>query len=347
MFHKQRMDDEPKLSINIHLTLCAILWNEADNVQDMLFTCVDYIDSAVLLLDDRTDDGTDAMIIDVLHQHEIPFQICKERWSDFATARNKCLAKVSCETTHVLFLDGDERLYVHSPDFRADLEVYDVCMMQVITKNKTGETMIRYPNLFRWHKSIKFVGKIHEQPMFPVDYTVQDDYLDAVIVHRRDHTDRVKKFKRDLEICLNDEDVFPDSYGRREYYIAQCYLNLQQPNSAMVWFKKRMWMQTKDLGKDDEEKWHAGFMFAICLVQVGRLVEAIDQFTMVYTERPTRAEPLDMMAKLYAELGYEDKAQSLRNKMTKMVMPQNDRVGLNPSLYGNKSGSDETSQQNN
>lgn len=315
------------MNSEVKLCLCAILRNEEHNVRDMLASFIKHVDF-IVIIDTGSTDQTFEILTELLKESKVQHLLLRREWQDFASNRSQCLEHVPNFATHVLFLDGDERLKVIREHFKQNLSQHDICMTRVVAMTQKDHTVIKYPKLYRFDKSIHYVGTTHEQPAFPHHFKVTELYDDAEIIHTTDNFDRPEKFERDLKILLSDETIFQATPGRREYYIGQCYLNLGRVQEAITWFKKRT-----TIDGNEEERWHAVFMLALCYLRIDDTTSGEKLLWYAYQKRSFRAEPLDLLALLYDEKKENDKADKVRTIMKTLSFPKEDRIGINPDLY--------------
>jgi glycosyltransferase involved in cell wall biosynthesis len=311
------------------LCLCSIVRDEESNVSAMLSSVVDVVDY-VVIIDTGSKDKTVQVLTEILKHSKIEYNLSYAEWIDFATNRNQCLELVPVFITHIVFLDADERLFLKVPNFKEALSNRDICMTSILNVSPTGIDVTKYPKIYRFSKLIHYRGKVHEQPVFPDSFRVDESYDHVEIVHERDHRGRNEKFIRDLKVCLNDVDVFLDSPGRREYYIGQCYLNLGDPHSAIIWFAKRLQIE---IVCNDEERWHAGFMLGLCHFHTEDFSTGISLLLKAYKDRPGRLEPLAFLVSFLTSQNKLPEAERIGRMMKNTSYPYGDRIGVNRDLY--------------
>lgn len=304
------------------ICLCAIVKNESLIITEMLNSCIKYIDYAVIC-DTGSTDTTVKIIEDILENNKIKFEIHKHDWVDFAYNRNKYLELSYNKCSHILVLDADELLVVHDNNWKTKLN--DICLIRI---QDIDGTEIKYPNIFKSNSNIKYIGKIHEQPIFPESFQESEDFSYVSIKHTLKGNNRSNKFERDLKICLSDENVFSNNIGRREYYIGLTYLNLNDMNNAIIWFNKRYLI----LEGSEEERWHAVFLSAVCYLRIWRIEDAINILKLAIKMRPYRLEPLDLLLQCYLQIKNDEMIKEIRKIFIKLPYPK-DRIGINPSLY--------------
>lgn len=311
--------------------LCAIVKNEEKIILDMLKSCVKWIDYAIIC-DTGSEDNTIEIMEKFFTENEILHHIYKIKWENFPRNRNHYIHLAQNLTSHILVLDADEILIVKNENWKDKLEDFHLIK---IRENEGCE--IKYPNIFRNDNRIKYVGEIHEQPIFPSDFKegISLD-SDIMIIHTSKGENRKNKWKRDLIICI-ERDPFPkipENAGRREYYMAICALNLEDFQMASDYFVKRFQMDTPE---NEEEKWHAYMMYGFCKVVRAEIHEFPQILLYAYLMRPWRLEPLDLLLKACEMYGMRERENNVnmifKSAQKHAKYPKNDRIAIYPELY--------------
>tara|TARA_R110001599_G_scaffold21639_2_gene81036 strand:+ start:4688 stop:5647 length:960 start_codon:yes stop_codon:yes gene_type:complete len=312
------------------LCLCAIVKNEEKIIMEMILSCINYIDYAVIC-DTGSIDNTIKTIKELLEFESIPYEIHQLKWYNYAANRNHYIELAKEKTSHILVLDADERLNVTNKNFKDKLDDF-----HLIRIKECNGPEIKYPNIFRNDSRIEYVGDIHEQPKFPIEFKQGRSLnYDIDIIHTAEGSNRRNKFRRDMMICL-DRDPFPNIPGRREYYLGICSLNLKDTITAKEYFLKRAMMKIEN-DNNDEEKWHAYMMYSFCFVEEKNVEEYSHNLICAYFMRPSRLEPLHLLISALELHGYMEKRNRistiLRDARERVAFPENDRIAINSSLY--------------
>ncbi len=133
---------------------------------------------------------------------------------------------------------------------------------------------------------------------------------------------KADKFERDERLLLqgiNDPETTPDLHIRYLFYLAQTYFHLSQFENSIKWYKKRV-----EAGGWVEEVFYSLLRIGFCYEQLANrsankqnevtdadeketvkgqeeqyLALAVFYFQKAWEYRPTRAEPLYQLARLY------------------------------------------------
>lgn len=144
------------------LSVCLITRNEEDNLERALRS-VKSIASEIIITDTGSTDNT----IEIAQEYNA--RINHFEWcDDFAAARNSCFSQASADW--IFWLDADEELLPDSVDLLNDSlvqkEVFAYFILRqdfIDTSRPDLYTEMFLPRLFRRHKDIHLIGRIHAQ----------------------------------------------------------------------------------------------------------------------------------------------------------------------------------------
>jgi glycosyltransferase involved in cell wall biosynthesis len=268
-----------------------IVKNEAKVLERCFASVAPWIDRYAVC-DTGSTDGTPELVRSFFDARGIPGVVPTFPFVNFAQARNQALAigRSRCEPgDYLMLVDADMELVVRDADFRAKLSepVYMVAQ----------HAGIRYDN-------VRLVRA--DEPAAYDDFPTheylntragQDKRLEGV--HFVDHADgssRPEKFERDVRLLYGYLEEHPSS-ARAMFYLAQTYKDMGRLPEAILWYRRRV-----QAGGWVEEAWYAQFMIAQCLMSAGD-ESFVGEALRAYDMRPSRAEPLHMLAKHYREKG--------------------------------------------
>lgn len=174
----------------------------------------------------------------------------------------------------------------------------------------------------------KSVGVTHEywdidRSKVGANYNTRVDRLETLVVNDPgDGGSKADKFERDERLLLqgiNDPETTPDLHIRYLFYLAQTYFHLSQFEDSIKWYKKRV-----EAGGWVEEVFYSLLRIGFCYEQLANrsankqnevtdadekenvkgqeekyLALAVFYFQKAWEYRPTRAEPLYQLARLY------------------------------------------------
>lgn len=214
---------------NIKLSLCMIVKNEADKIENLLITAKKFADE-IVIVDTGSTDGT----IKIAKRYADVF--AEFKWiNDFSTARNYAFSLAS--GSYLMWLDADDEITDLNVEKIVDLKknlTADVYMAKYACGvDMNGEPSLTYyrERIIRNCERAKFCGRVHEviTPFGKIEYA------DFCIKHRQK---RKGLSRRNLNIYLfalkRGEKLSP----RELYYFGKEYYYLNEFYSAKKTLKK-------------------------------------------------------------------------------------------------------------
>lgn len=273
------------------LCLNAIVKDEGERIERMLWSVAPYI-SCYVIYDTGSTDDTVAKIRAFMDARGIPGTIVMGYFESFGQARNAALdaARASgFQYDYLLFCDADMEFVDESADtFR---ELLTGAAAYTVMQKSAG---VHYANVRLLHhtSNARYVGSTHE-------YLDESNSVLLPGVHFVDHADganRPGKFERDIAILLKDVEADPQN-ARAWFYLANSYRDSGRFSQALNAYRNRI-----ALGGWEEEVYLSKVNSADCLQQMGfpdndvaaALVDA-------YNYRPSRHEASYELAKFYRE----------------------------------------------
>jgi glycosyltransferase involved in cell wall biosynthesis len=264
--------------------LSMIVRNESARIERALKSAVPYI-SSWCILDTGSTDGTPEKIIQFFRDAEVPGELRHGPFEDFGQARNLALANArEClpvyQPKFFLLMDADMELVVRDRDrFMAEREGACYEMFQ-------HAGAVHYTNARLLHVTAagNYKGPTHEYlnvasaGRIPVDV--------AYFIDHADGSNRVDKFKRDIELLEKALKNDPLN-ARYMYYLAASYRDAGEPGKAAIWFKKRI-----EAAGWPEEVWKAHVDRAHAHKDLGNADGFVAGLLEAYAYRPTRAEAM-------------------------------------------------------
>lgn len=271
----------------------AIVKNEEGRILRAAASALPHITCAVIH-DTGSTDGTPDILVKLFAEANIPFKITHGEFRDFAYARNAALQAAwssGFDFDYLLLFDADMELRVSDAAWTDHLDAASYLMFQHV-----GALWYQNARLLRADQRCVYLSPTHEYLDTPPDHCIPREQ--AFFEDYADGANRPDKFKRDIKLlkaALKDE---PNN-ARYMYYLAQSYRDAGNPEKAAKWYKRRV-----KAGGWEEEKWHAQYMYAHCLLQMGDEAGYIEQTLAAYNMRPTRTEPLYDLANWYRIKGW-------------------------------------------
>lgn len=259
------MDITPKI------TLCMIVKNEDTFLEKCLSSVQNFVNEIIIV-----DTGSTDQTIEIAKQFHA--KIYHYQWDNhFANARNRGLTKATGEW--ILWLDADECLDVKDPEKhkiaikKKTANILSLPITNLIGNHVSDSNQATYthyqPRLFRNHRGIRFIHRIHET-LDGDTKQMTADTLNLPILHYgyiREVTIQKNKSSRNkklLELERSKSQHSPwieyhlasEYYRNREYnqaikYVNQSILNFlltgQKPPSVLYKLKYDMLIQTNSL----------------------------------------------------------------------------------------------------
>ncbi|MGG0726569.1 MULTISPECIES: tetratricopeptide repeat-containing glycosyltransferase [Bacillus cereus group] len=307
------------------LCLCMIVKNESRIMERCLNATKSIVDF-VSICDTGSTDNTPEIIENWCKESRIPGTVHHEPFKNFGYNRSLAVSlaqKTYSEADYLLILDADMILEVESTFDKSSLTEDHYLTLQYDIHIKYWLTRLLKASL-PW----KSVGVTHEywdidRSKVGADYNIRVARLDTLIVNDPgDGGSKSDKFERDERLLLqgiNDPETTPDLHIRYLFYLAQTYYHLNQFEDSIKWYKKRV-----EAGGWTEEVFYSLLRIGFCYEYLAKgssykqrelidseekehakeqeeqyLALAIFYFQKAWEYRPTRAEPLYQLAKLY------------------------------------------------
>ena len=295
-------------------TVCLnmIVKDESQVIEKCLSSVKPLIDYWVIV-DTGSSDNTKMVIQKTMEG--IPGELHERPWVNFAHNRNEALELAQDKGDYVLLIDADEVLQYPEdfafPALEKDLYFILVRQQRDHRSPGIGAADAKRDGLINNHLNWKWRGVIHEVITSPDAKTseVLDGILNLYNSHKKGISGRSKdsvvaKYLRDAEVlerALEDE---PDN-SRYAYYLGVSYAAAEKLELAKKSFEKRVSMHSADL----QETFLALYNLGLVQLSLNETDAALRAFYRANAFRPTRAEPLLQLAKIYRQqnnflLGY-------------------------------------------
>jgi len=307
-------------------TICLnmIVKNEARTIRRCLASVRPFIDSWVIVDTGSTDD-TRQVIADALA--DLPGEVFERPWLDFGSNRSEAIELARGRADYLLVIDADEVMTVEAGFTLPPLErdAYEV-----LHRIKQDGPSFQLVSVFAAHLPWRFDGPMHEVLVCDAPFTpgrISDACIVGMFDSARNQVDTRTKYLGDaavLEAALARQ---PD-HPRHTYYLAQSYRDAGELDKAIEFYERRA-----GLGGWDEEVWSAMYEAGSLRLRAGHSVAAVSAALLVaYQTRPTRAEPLVLLAMLHRTRQEHALAHLYATKAAAMPRPD-DRLFLNEAVY--------------
>ena len=315
------------------LCLNMIVKNEVKILERCLLSVAPWI-SYYVIGDTGSTDGTQDLIRSFFKERGIEGEIHEYEFEDYSQARNLALEFCKASTgkfNNILLIDADMELKVDDPN-----ALFPGRLPPVGTVRQTNSEL-SYSNVRLLNRAVesKYLEPTHEYISSP--FTA----LPVEGIWFYDHangSNRGEKSARDARLLEASILKNPNNV-RSMFYLAQTYKDMGEWAKALAWYTKR-----KEAGGWDEEVWYAAYMMANCYkaacgganLKAGQADEYearfIAQCLEAYQLRPSRAEPLHVLANYYRNKGKNELALIISEAGKKVPYP-NDKLFVEDGVY--------------
>jgi glycosyltransferase involved in cell wall biosynthesis len=299
---------------NICLTM--IVKNERAIIERCLESALPFVDTWSIC-DTGSTDGTGEVIEQFFADKKIPGKLTRTTFKDFAQARNESLdVAASIEGwEYALLIDADMVL-----EGQIDKSKLTAPSYKILQRN--GSLDYWNVRLVKRASGARYVGVTHEflaaaNPEELQGLTVDD---------RDDGGSKSDKSERDIRLLSEGLAAEPNNV-RYMYYLANTYREAGRHAEAVQWYLQRI-----AGGGWDEEVWSAYYGMAKSYLAIGDEASFVKTCMDAYNFRPTRGEPLKLLARFYRERSKNDAALLVAEALAKVEYP-NDSLFVERDVY--------------
>lgn len=307
-------------------TICLnmIVKNEVATIRRCLDSVRRLIDSWVIV-DTGSNDGTQQVIADALA--DLPGTLFERPWRDFGSNRSEALKLARGRADYLLVIDADE---VMTADVGFALPPLDRDAYELLHRIKPEGATFQLLSLFATHLPWRYDGPMHEVLVGDQPFTL--GRLTGVCVvgmfdGARNQVDARTKYLGDAAVLEAALARHPD-HPRHTYYLAQSYRDAGDLEKAIELYERRA-----ELGGWSEEVWSAMYEAGSLRMRAQHSVAAVSAALLrAYQARPTRAEPLVLLAMMHRTRQEYALAHLYASKAAALPRPD-DRLFLNEAVY--------------
>jgi len=311
------------------LCLSMIVKNETHIIKECLDSIHGYIDYWVIV-DTGSTDGTQELIKQYFAEKGIPGELHERPWVSFGDNRTEALALCDGKADWAWMIDADDFIQgklefpFNIPD---ELDGWAL-------KFARGEFEWWRTQIFRTGRGWKYKGVLHEYPTIeerqPNIGKLEGQY--AIVARtlgaRNKDISPIEKYTKDAEVLEEALKTEPDNI-RYQFYLAQSYFDSQQWEKAEAAYAKRVQM-----GGWEEEQFYSAFRIGMVRgLQNKPWVEIQQAFLEAWELRPTRAEPLHQIARVYRIMGHPRLAFLYAKMALEIPYPQDDILFVSADVY--------------
>jgi len=311
------------------LCLSMIVKNETHIIKECLDSIHRYIDYWVIV-DTGSTDGTQELIKQYFAEKGIPGELHERPWVGFGENRTEALALCDGKADWAWMIDADD--YIEGA-FDFPLNIPDEVDAWAL-KFARGEFKWWRTQIFRTGRGWKYIGILHEYPTIPDKQPnigkLEGGYeiVARTLGARNKDIDPVEKYKKDAEALEEALKTEPENV-RYQFYLAQSYFDSQQWEKAEAAYIKRVQM-----GGWEEEQFYAAYRIALCRgLQNKPWLEIQQAFLEAWEIRPTRAEPLHQLARVYRLMGHPRLAYLYAKMALEIPYPHDDILFVSADVY--------------
>lgn len=315
------------------LVVVIMVKNEETVIKDTLKPFIDAGVKHYLVFDTGSTDKTIQVTQNYFQDKDIQHGIIKqEPFVDFATSRNRALELAEQAFPNACFMimpDAEWQLQ-NVPTLLKFCEENkdDTCNAYAV--RIINGTNLDYPNhrLLRCKSGARFFGAVHEY----VNGGITDKKIPTEVYFSWHATaaGREKsgqRWFRDLDILKKEHEKNPLD-PRSIFYLAQTYDCLGDLENACIYYEKRATMPGWD-----EETFMARYRLAQMHERLERWDQALYHYTIAYSARPHRAEPLVRLARHYQHKDDFPCCQLFAAKAIEIDYPKQDGLFVEKHMY--------------
>ena len=305
-----------------------IVKNESHIIKECFDSLYDQIDYWVIV-DTGSTDGTQELIKTYFAEKGIPGELHERPWVSFGHNRTEALELCNGKTDYIFMIDADDFVEGKLPrDQIKDADGYAVLMGRM-------DFSWWRTQIFKANDNWRYVGVLHEYPTvedgrIPNIQRLEGNYrvVARTLGARNKDINPIEKYKKDAELlekALVDE---PENI-RYQFYLAQSYFDSQQWEKAETAYVKRI-----EMGGWPEELYYSIYRIGICRAMQNKpWVEIQQAFLDAYNARPSRAEPLYQIARVYRIQGKPALGYVFAKMAAEIPYPKDDILFIDNDIY--------------
>jgi len=278
------------------ITLCMIVKNESKIISECLDSVVNLIDNWTIS-DTGSTDGTQDTIKNYFKEKNIPGELHEHKWEDFGINRSQIMKIAEKNADYILVIDADDKL------------VGNINFPKPLTASAYRFKIMLSPNfsymrnqLFKSEDKWRYKGVLHEYAYSqtieqPNIQTLASDFFVSArssAGSRSQGKDPVQKYSEDSIVLKHGLEKEPKN-TRYQFYLAQSYFDSKQFSRSKDAYIKRF-----NMGGWPEELYYSLYRVAQCnTVLQANFNTIVSSYLNAFAFRPTRAEPLYELSKLF------------------------------------------------
>jgi glycosyltransferase involved in cell wall biosynthesis len=298
------------------IALCVMVKNEEATLPRLLDSVKGFA-TKIIALDTGSTDGTLTIL------REAGADVLESPFKNFGESRTELMQFAKGKADWLLLLDADHTLKFDDGRDRDMRLVVESTLLNALAENKPGFSLLHdgelaywVPRLVRGNRDWKFYGATHEY----LDTCCHTQLEGLLVVHHADGGSRSDKSTRDFRLLTEELEREPNN-SRTVFYLANTCRDLGQRLRARELYIKRVTM-----GGWDEEIFVARLEAAKLSLDPLELWEC-------WSTRPTRAEPLYWLERLYRDRAEDVYAFSVEMLRRNIKIPKDDILFVERAAY--------------
>jgi tetratricopeptide (TPR) repeat protein len=261
-----------------------IVKNESKIIKRCLDSVKSIVDTYVICDTGSTDDTKD-VIKKIFNENSINGIILDHEWVNFGYNRSQLVQVANGKADYLLLVDADYVINIFNKNFKEKL-----CGNGYYLK-WDGNLDYKNLKLINGHLNWKYFGPTHEYiKCIDNEYSKYELLDDISITEYYDGGNRLNKFKRDIQLLLNEISINPldDDIPRYHFYLGRSYEDIGEYKLAMKHYQKRV-----DCGGWEEEVYFSMYKIGLCKIQLNYDFGSIcETLLKSYNFRPSRLEAI-------------------------------------------------------
>lgn len=308
---KHRTTSGPRICLNM------IVRNEAAIIERCLTAALPSIDKWSIM-DTGSTDGTGEIIERFFAERGIPGVLFHTTFQNFAQARNQALDAA-------LMLKGWDYALLIDADMILTGEIDRTRLIAPAYRLMQRDSSLDYSNTRLVHRNARarYFGVTHEY--LSVE-GVADLSSEVYIDDRNDGGSKSDKSERDIRLLQEGLVAEPDN-ARYMFYLAETYRHAGRHFEAVREYLRRI-----AKGGWDEEVWYSHYSIARSYLALEDEPHFVQWCLKAYDFRPSRGEPLKLLAKWYREHGKNAAAVIIAEALAK-IEPTKDILFVERDIY--------------
>ena len=317
------------------VTLCMIVKDETHIIEQCLRSMAKYVDRYDIT-DTGSTDGTQDLIKKTMDELGIPGEVHQSDWKGFGDHGGKMGSRT--ESFRNAEKNGADYAWVIDAD---DFIEGDFKYPEKMDADGYGLKMGRADfswwrnQIFKLEANWRYIGILHEYADCDDRANKRFEQIDGnyrVVArtegNRNIGISPIDKYKKDAETLLGALKDEPKN-ERYHFYLAQSYFDSQQWEKALEAYQNRI-----ELGGWPEEVYYSRLRCGIVKGMLQESVPVVAQaFLEAYAERPTRAEPLWFLSRLYRMNNMPGIAYIYARQAAEIPYPKGDILFIQDDVY--------------